>query len=226
MRTQRSFWALLALVAAGCIGPFRCDPNPVIEEPADLAMNVDLQPCTKCGGNCVDIYSDAKNCGGCGIVCASGMCVKSATTGLPFCSCDTDGGVPGCPSPAAPLCNSNGLCTCSGSESGVCAPRYGDSCASGSCKCGSEPACTTLSSDCQPGLSPSCRCGNVAQCDKATASRCEPSSTPSCRCGSNPACPPGTTCCTQNSTCCQPGAYCCLDGCCSHPCLVFGFCAK
>jgi hypothetical protein len=223
-RGMRYTVILFALAAASCVGPFRCsmdDDDP--QDPPDLATNADLSPCTKCGNECVDIYSDPRHCGGCGIACASGMCVK-AMNGLPFCSCDTDGGVPGCSSPAAPLCNDNGLCTCGGSESGICNPKYGDSCKSGACTCGNEPACTTLASNCNPSLSPSCRCGNGPACDKDTANRCDTTKSPSCRCGNAAACAAGTTCCTQNSTCCQPGQYCCIDGCCNHPCLAFGFC--
>lgn len=33
-----------------------------------------------CDGTCVDLFTDASNCGGCGLVCGSGQCIHGACT--------------------------------------------------------------------------------------------------------------------------------------------------
>ena len=43
------------------------DPDPVIECP---------EPLFECRDECVDLSSDPRNCGGCGVVCESGICVE------------------------------------------------------------------------------------------------------------------------------------------------------
>jgi hypothetical protein len=176
-----------------------------------------------CDGRCVDLTTDAQNCGGCGIACPSGACVVAAG-GAPHCSCDTDGGVPGCSSPLEPTCNGEGACSCGPTSIGVCNSLNADSCDNGACSCGGGPACSgALVDHCNPGHG--CQCGAGPACDPALATGCDPTAQDSaCRCASGPGCQPGTFCCTQNSTCCQPSQYCCLNGCCDHPCLLLGFC--
>lgn len=189
----------------------------------------DDAPCTDglqcCNGQCVDVTSDPRNCGGCGLACESGACVSN-DLGVPHCSCDPDAGT-GCggTAPYEPSCGDPGECSCGGSG-GVCAPPIADGCGPDGCSCAGGPACETRHSDhCDPGIG--CRCGTQPACDPALATRCDPTKTDSpCRCANGPGCQPGTFCCTQNSTCCGPSQFCCLDGCCNHPCLIFGFCAQ
>jgi hypothetical protein len=182
-------------------------------------------PCTSgscCNGRCVDLITDPQNCGGCGIGCSTGQCVHP-DGGSPHCTCDVDAGT-GCSSPLEPGCNAEGLCTCGPSSLGVCNSRNADSCGAGGCTCGGGNACGgTLVDHCNPGHG--CQCGSQPACDPALATGCDPTAADSpCRCASGPGCSPGTFCCTQNSTCCTPSQYCCLNGCCAHPCLLFGFC--
>ncbi len=56
---------------------------------ADVGPNTGVYRCVSmcpspyvaCGGTCIDVTSDPDNCGGCGVVCASGICAKGACTG-------------------------------------------------------------------------------------------------------------------------------------------------
>jgi hypothetical protein len=242
MSTRNALVLVCALVVPGCFSPFSgCEheerPDGATSYvPPDLAGGQlgdrcgDGQPCYQgscCDGTCVDVYRDPQNCGACGIACPSGECVGG--DGLPFCRCDTDGGAPGCGSALEPTCDVNGKCTCNGNETGVCAPPWASSCGPEGCQCGSQPACQPGVSDhCEPNAQgDACRCGSGPSCDPTTSDRCSPGSSPSCRCGDGPACQKGSeSCCDIAHRCCPDNMYCCLDGCCDHPCLVFGFCAK
>lgn len=181
-------------------------------------------PCASgacCNGRCVDWLSDPQNCGGCGIVCSTGQCVRG-DMGNPHCTCSaTDGGA--CTSTFEPTCNADQLCSCGPSSNGVCNSLNADSCGPRGCTCGGGAACSgALVDHCNPGHG--CQCGAEPACDGKLATGCDPTLTPSCRCANGPGCLPGTFCCTQNSTCCRPNQYCCLNGCCNQPCLLAGFC--
>lgn len=230
MRLSTSLAALLLTCSTGCLSPLRCDAGD--DEPRDLASrtadmdkpvgaacgttaggcNAGLSCCT---GRCVDPTLDPLNCGGCGIGCDSGSCLDG------FCTCDTDAGVPGCGYAGAPTCGATGQCSCGGS---VCAAPRTDRCVNDQCVCGSGGACGANADHCDPAQSPSCRCGAEPACDTTRSSSCNPSQTPSCRCGGGPACSAGSSCCDIAGTCCPSNKYCCLDGCCDHPCLLFGAC--
>ena len=175
-----------------------------------------------CNGQCVDLTTDPANCGGCGIACSDGQCVHP-DGGAAHCTCDVDAGT-GCGSSFEPSCNADGLCSCGPSSQGVCNSLNADSCGTSGCTCGGGPACSgNLVDHCEPGSG--CQCGGQPACDPKLATFCDPTRADSpCRCATGPGCQPGTFCCTQNSTCCQPSQFCCLNGCCDHPCLLFGFC--
>src|SRR6185312_4505022 len=178
-----------------------------------------------CDGRCVDVDRDPQNCGGCGIACGGGQCVRG-DLGAAHCTCDVDvdAGTGSCSSSLAPTCNADGLCSCGPSSVGVCNSQNADSCGTNGCSCGGGPACGGEMVDhCAPGVG--CRCGDEPACDPKLATSCDPTrSDGACRCAQGPGCSPGTFCCTQNSTCCGPSQFCCLNGCCDHPCLLLGFC--
>jgi hypothetical protein len=201
------------VVADTCAGLCQCGS----EHPCDGDL-------TCCNGRCVDALTDPQNCGGCGIACAGGQCVHG-DGGAPHCTCDVDAGGD-CSSASAyePSCNGEGLCTCGPSSQGVCNSLNADSCSASGCRCAGGPACGgQLVDHCNPGHG--CQCGAEPACDPALATGCDPTQSGNpCRCAQGPGCAPGTFCCTQNSTCCSPSQYCCLNGCCAHPCLLFGFC--
>ena len=179
-----------------------------------------------CNGRCVDVDSDPQNCGGCGLACKSGSCTRRDGGVAAHCACDVDAGS-GCEGTTAsePTCGDDGQCAC-GASTASCAPPLADGCGAQGCGCSGGAACSTATADhCETGVG--CRCGTSPACDPALATRCDPTQTQSpCRCANGPGCTPGTFCCTQNSTCCGESQFCCLDGCCNHPCLVFGFCAQ
>jgi hypothetical protein len=176
-----------------------------------------------CDGRCVDVDRDPQNCGGCGIACGTGQCVRGDLGGA-HCTCDVDAGTGSCSSSLEPTCNADGLCSCGPSSVGVCNSQNADSCGASGCSCGGGPACGGQMVDhCEPGVG--CRCGDEPACDPKLATSCDPTrSDGACRCAQGPGCSPGTFCCTQNSTCCGPSQFCCLNGCCDHPCLLLGFC--
>ncbi|HEY6180544.1 MAG TPA: hypothetical protein VIX73_39150 [Kofleriaceae bacterium] len=67
-------------------GTIDATPDAIDAAPDAMAdAGVDAQVCTlptiDCGGICTDITSDANNCGGCGRVCASGVCTASTCAG-------------------------------------------------------------------------------------------------------------------------------------------------
>lgn len=59
----------------GDAAPF-CSPSG-----STFACVASCAPLEDCGGTCVDVTSDALNCGGCGIVCPSQICVASKCVG-------------------------------------------------------------------------------------------------------------------------------------------------
>jgi hypothetical protein len=131
-------------------------------------------PCTGanvecCNGQCVDITSDAANCGGCGNACSGTFLCVAGSNG-PVCQCgkSADCGAFG------PVCNKSNHCVCGvGSD---CDFLYSDACSSGaggaSCTCAGGPACDPATSD---------------HCDSAQGSA-------PCRCGNGPACTSPQTC--------------------------------
>ena len=70
--------ALLLLGTPSCDSPMGMPDAGVV----DLAMSIDGASCTMCGGACVDLQSDAKNCGACGVSCSPAeMCMAGSCRG-------------------------------------------------------------------------------------------------------------------------------------------------
>ena len=69
---------LLLLGTPSCDSPMGMPDAGVV----DLAMSIDGASCTMCGGACVDLQSDAKNCGACGVSCSPAeMCMAGSCRG-------------------------------------------------------------------------------------------------------------------------------------------------
>lgn len=66
-----------------------------------------------CGGRCVDIESDERNCGGCGLACRGGRCQRFAAERDIACTCSMGADCPGGTSHFD--CNGAGRCDCTSS---------------------------------------------------------------------------------------------------------------
>jgi hypothetical protein len=137
---------------------------------------------------CVDLQTDAKHCGQCGIVCGSGQsCVAGACTGT--CASDCTGkqcGDDGC----------GGIC-------GTC--PVGQTCQQGHCVCVPDCAGKQCGGD---GCGGSCgSCGNGKHCQQG---RCV---TNSCAggCGSHGSCQGGACVCDAGYASCAAGSPCDVD---------------
>ena len=191
-----------AAEGATCTGGANCDANGKCTCPG---IGQDL-----CGGQCIDVFSAATNCGGCGVICPTGVaCV---------------GGTCQCPAPNAHFCAENppGVCTNLATDSAHCGTCY-TACPGTPCNdgvCGTCPtgatacsgACAVLSTDsahcgdctnaCPTGIScvnGKCPCGNGQFACNGT---CTDLMTDANHCGDcDKACPTGTTCAAGQCQC-------------------------
>jgi hypothetical protein len=87
-----------------------------------------------CAGLCVDVTSDARNCGGCGVHC-SGPCMRVPTTNFGTCSCTNDANCSAFG--AGAWCSPGGRCqcTCGCPRTGACSMRCSDACGSSTAIC-------------------------------------------------------------------------------------------
>lgn len=149
-----------------------------------------------CGGSCTDARSDPRNCGGCGVTCATGACAGGACAAS---SCGGDG---------QPCCGSGSAC------------GSGLSCVSNRC---SAVACSPVGVSCTGGAAPccgglSCRLGNAV-----TSTLCCQEAGGSCRsqgdcCGPMP-CTSGRCACGAVSGPCATDADCCANLRCNGTCV-------
>jgi hypothetical protein len=112
-----------------------------------------------CHGKCVNPRTDPKNCGVCGVVCASGLCVNGLCC-PPGTICQNGQCVtPPCTSGCFNSCNSSGTCYCNNTTGGTpaCVQPFcltgpctssaqcpsGSICSTQGC-CGSQPFCIPL----------------------------------------------------------------------------------
>jgi len=171
---------------------------------------------TSCSGACVNLRSNAANCGACGHACAAGQVCQRGT-----CS--------GCPS-GATACN--GTCVnllTSASNCGSCgnACPSGETCSSGACACPnpstvcgtacvnlltSASNCGSCGNACASGATCSagaCACpGAETVCDSA----CVDTTTSAANCGAcDNACPSGDTCSAGSCICPAGSAVCGTD---------------
>lgn len=198
-------------------------PTPTTSAPAAACQNGQ----TGCGGVCVTLSSDARNCGGCGVTCAPGhICLSGScvTAGCPTgqIACGADYAAPCVDLQTDPnncgtcftVCGqgqtcSGGVCTGSG-QSGACPGGCGQdqACCNGSCvTLGDEANCAACGNACSQGQ---VCCSSAIGC-------IDPSSDPN-NCGNcGNACSQGQTCangtCTGGATTCPAGQANCGSGC-------------
>jgi hypothetical protein len=147
-----------------------------------------------CGGSCVDIRSDVRNCGGCWNECPEG---STCTDGL--CAAGT------CPIPCpvgyiccidACVDTSSDISNCGGCGI-ACDTRRADGCFEGNCSCKGALACNDEDMccpvlGCRHVLTDPSNCGGCGTaCDIG-----ETCVEGECRCGDGPACPVGMSCCS------------------------------
>ena len=218
---MRAHSLFACLLLAGCGGS-------TTTTAADMAVPCEA-PRTDCG-TCVDLTSNASNCGVCGnrckygYVCQKSQCVLSCPDGLVAC------GTPAACVDTAHDANHCGTCDT------VCPP--GNSCVAGACKVSCQPGldncdgtCANLKTDpahcgdcanpCPPGFL--CSAGNCALTCQAQLTRCDLKSGPLCvnlmsdaaHCGDCAlACPIGSACVGgQCMVACQNGLTNCNNTC-------------
>ena len=197
--------------AAGCKAGNACDCNG----------SSCTAPSQCCGGTqCLDVTTDAANCGMCGKSCPSGF---GCTGGN--CTC------------VGKVCSAGNVCCttgCSDTQTdvrncGACGVACGasETCQGGSCKCGANPGCqagqTCCGSTCVDTTVSNLNCGG---CNISCGAN-EQCVSGKCSCGGNAACVGGQACCSTASggaTCADVTSDSANCGSCGHGCATGEIC--
>lgn len=168
---------------------------------------------TCCYGGCVDLQNDPNNCGSCASFC-DGNCINGVCVDQCGNMCTT--GQTCCNGTCANTTSDMNNCGACGS---VCDSEESNTCANGSCKCGSSNACDIAAgAEC---CTTSCKyvATDVTNCGGCgiACSIGETCQNGSCLCGGNPACTGGQGCCGSSCVDLNSAQYC---GSCTLSCTL------
>ncbi len=203
------------------------DLPAVTDVVVDVSAPVDRCALTVCGSVCVDLASDASNCGACGTrcvaptggsaACVAGRCEASCGAGQHACSgrCVSDASTASCGASCSPCpLLANGTATCDGTRCGTsCNPGF-HPCASG---CVSNSATATCGATCTPCPTPlngvaTCVAGACGVACNAGYTQVSPTACqrlfcgmPSIACAGGSSCPAGSACVAGGGCLCNAG---------------------